>query len=179
MNSPVFAVLGAVAVIAGLTALAIKQQPATPGSQSSSRRDKFLEVVRASLGIPYQWGGGHGGRSWGLDCSGLVLVAAKEAQIKIEGWTADTMWKSMEKVPLEKARPGDLVFYGPSHFAQHVVVIVDTASTDPMRWNTIGANGGDSSTLTPERAEEQHAFVREAPLGTVRKDLLGARRLPA
>ncbi len=133
--------------------------------------EKLVSAARKKLGVPYQWGGGHSPDTWGLDCSGLVIVAAKEAGIHLGAYvpTADGFYRNLPSVTSPLV--GDLALYGSGGKAQHVTIVT---SVDPLV--TIGANGGDSSTTTPERAEEQGAKVTERA-GHVRKDFLGYRRL--
>lgn len=140
-------------------------------SRRDPRIDTFVAAARRKLGTPYQWGGGHSPGTWGLDCSGLVIVAAKEAGIPLGAYipTADGMWRNLPEV--SDPSPGDLAFYGSGGKAQHVVIVLEGT---PLR--TIGANGGDSTTTTPERAQEQGAAVSEKT-GHVRRDFLGYGRL--
>lgn len=76
--------------------------------------------------------------------------------------------------PITKPRNGSLVFYGrvqgAAVDAQHVVMYVDRC--------VVGANGGDSTTLTIARALEQNARVCFRPGEGYRKDLLGYYDLP-
>ncbi|WP_344949241.1 C40 family peptidase [Actinomadura miaoliensis] len=80
-------------------------------------------VVRAALrwlGTPYSWGGGtvrgpsygiaHGSRIHGFDCSGLAMYAWAKAGVQLDHWTG-TQWTSGPHIPLNRLRPGDLVFY--------------------------------------------------------------------
>ncbi|MFB4320123.1 NlpC/P60 family protein [Actinomadura sp. 21ATH] len=80
-------------------------------------------VVRAALrwlGTPYSWGGGnasgpsygiaHGSRIHGFDCSGLALHAWAKAGVRLDHWTG-TQWTSGPRVPLNRLRKGDLVFF--------------------------------------------------------------------
>ncbi|MEW2356380.1 NlpC/P60 family protein [Spirillospora sp. NPDC029432] len=80
-------------------------------------------VVRAALrwlGTPYSWGGGnasgpsygiaHGARIHGFDCSGLALYAWAKAGVRLDHWTG-TQWTSGPRVPLNRLRKGDLVFF--------------------------------------------------------------------
>lgn len=143
-----------------------------PTSPPSNWRGAFLAAARARLGTPYQWGGGHGdGMSWGLDCSGLVLQAAKAAGLVLPpgATTADTMWRTFRRV--QTPEPGDLAFYGSGGKAQHVVIVT---SWDGTKAATIGANGGDQTTTTPAAAAAKNARVDERPdHRAIRKDFLG------
>ncbi|MFF5264518.1 NlpC/P60 family protein [Actinomadura viridis] len=91
------------------------------GSFSGATRGSM--VARAALrwlGTPYSWGGGtasgpsygieHGSRIHGFDCSGLALYAWAKAGVRLDHWTG-TQWTSGPRVPLNRLRPGDLVFF--------------------------------------------------------------------
>ncbi|WP_369193727.1 C40 family peptidase [Streptomyces djakartensis] len=68
------------------------------------------------LGKPYEWGA-EGPRSY--DCSGLTSRAWAAAG-KAVPRTSQEQWKRLERVPLNRLRPGDLVVYFPE--ATHVAV---------------------------------------------------------
>lgn len=82
------------------------------------RTPDLISVVRCAsrfLGVPYQWGGV---TAKGLDCSGLVqtvfrihgLLLPRDAQDQFR-WAARETVLSRE---VEQAKPGQLVFFGPS-----------------------------------------------------------------
>jgi len=90
---------------------------------SGSGYSQGLAVARAALrwlGTPYSWGGGtvngpsygiaHGARIYGFDCSGLAMYAWAKAGVHLDHWTG-TQWTSGPHIPLNRLRPGDLVFY--------------------------------------------------------------------
>jgi hypothetical protein len=106
-------------------------------------RRTMLAVARRHLaqGTPYQWGGGRSPNDCGLDCSGLVIVALKEAGVQLppEGQTSG-VWCDVLPVVTDP-QPGDLAFFGPNGKAVHVVIVEKPlANGDAV---TIGANGGD------------------------------------
>ncbi|MGW3985993.1 NlpC/P60 family protein [Streptomyces sp. NPDC004830] len=68
------------------------------------------------LGKPYEWGA-EGPRSY--DCSGLTSRAWAAAGRAVPR-TSQEQWKRLERVPLNRLRPGDLVVYFPE--ATHVAV---------------------------------------------------------
>ncbi|QSE80202.1 C40 family peptidase [Rhodococcus koreensis] len=85
-------------------------------------------IVQAAiryLGLPYVWGGGSvkGPSSGGFDCSGLTSYAVYDATAGlILPRTSETQWNVGVEVPLDGARPGDLLFGnwgpgGPGHVA--------------------------------------------------------------
>ncbi|GLZ15349.1 hypothetical protein Acsp04_55840 [Actinomadura sp. NBRC 104425] len=93
------------------------------GAGLHGSRARASVVVRAALrwlGTPYSWGGGtvhgpsygiaHGSRIHGFDCSGLAMYAWAQAGVQLDHWTG-TQWTSGPHIPLNRLRPGDLVFY--------------------------------------------------------------------
>jgi len=114
----------------------------------------------------YQWGGGHHGPSWGLDCSGLIIDCAGAAGFSADGWGSARMWAELPRV--DEPQPGDIASYAPRH-----VVLVESWDPATQTATIIGSNGGDSSTTTPERAIEQGAFVRREPTHLYRQTFRG------
>lgn len=88
-------------------------------------------VKRASefLGLPYVWGGGgvNGPTGGGFDCSGLTsyaVYAATDGTLTLPR-TSETQWSVGTEVPVDQARPGDLLFgnwgqNGPGHVAIYI-----------------------------------------------------------
>ena len=148
-----------------------------PGKDASAARGLLVEAARSFLGTPYQWGGGRNPKTdYGLDCSGLVIASARKAGLPLPPATLATSngwWQALERV--EVPLPGDLSLYGAPSRATHVELVT---SFDPSTGlaQTIGANGGDSTTTTPERAAEKHAFVKESTSES--KRFLGFCRYP-
>lgn len=100
-------------------------------------------VVRAAVAVAYAQGkissapylyGGNGPVRF--DCSGLTSQAWAHAGVKIPR-TAAGQLQGLRRVPLSQIRPGDLVIYSFSSFADHVAIYagssrtVDTASHHP------------------------------------------------
>jgi cell wall-associated NlpC family hydrolase len=79
-----------------------------------------LELARGYLGAPYEWGGL---TSAGIDCSGLVHVAYREAGTLVprDSWQQEAAGKPVTK---GDDRPGDLVTYGDRERADHVALLV-------------------------------------------------------
>jgi cell wall-associated NlpC family hydrolase len=106
-------------------------KPATTGQAGTA-----VNAAKSMLGKPYSWGGGNAdgpskgtccspkGRSGesitGFDCSGLTLYAYAQAGIHLPR-TAAAQYAAAE--PVDKPRPGDLVFYGSSAATIHHVGI--------------------------------------------------------
>lgn len=146
---------------------------------TSPRRKAVVKAALARLGTPYQWAGGHMGEGWGLDCSGLILQAMRDAgeQPFAGGESTSNGW--YHALPLvSDPRPGDVAFYGsdPAR-ATHIVMVT---KFDPATGIAaiVGSNGGDQSTTSPEIARRQGAMVKEADSHMFRKDFLGFGRMP-
>ena len=165
---PLLIGLGAAAVVIGIF------YDSTP-----PRRRAVVKAALARLGTPYQWAGGHMGAWWGLDCSGLVLQAMRDAgeQPFAGGESTSNGWYHALPAVLDP-RPGDLGFYGSSpDRATHVVMVTKFDPSTGVA-SIVGSNGGDQSTTSPEIAKQQGAMVKEAPTHLFRKDFLGFGRMP-
>lgn len=140
-------------------------------------RDRFVALLKQLAEDGNHW------YIWGaqgptyFDCSGLVMWLGSQVGLwpKTADTTADGLWKGTfggVRIPRSELAPGDLVLYGgTTHRATHVEVWVGPGTA------TIGANGGRSSTTTPERARAINAKVKQSNW-TRRRDLLGFVRLP-
>ncbi|MFC5750610.1 NlpC/P60 family protein [Actinomadura rugatobispora] len=103
-------------------ALKAKTEGDVPSSalSGSSRGAVAARAALRWLGTPYSWGGGnasgpsygiaHGSRIHGFDCSGLALYAWSRAGVELDHWTG-TQWTSGPRIPLDRLRKGDLVFF--------------------------------------------------------------------
>lgn len=129
--------------------------PPRPPAASDAWRPLIVAAARQHVAArtPYQWGGGHHGQSWGLDCSGLILDCARKAGIEPGPWDTRRMRAELPRVAHPK--PGDVALYSPRH-----VVLVESYDPRTQTARIIGANGGDSSSTSPERAAEQDARVK-------------------
>jgi cell wall-associated NlpC family hydrolase len=75
-----------------------------------------LNLARAYLGAPYEWGGL---TVAGIDCSGLVHIAYREAGLLVP---RDSWQQEEAGAPVDPGfeRPGDVVTYGDANRADHV-----------------------------------------------------------
>jgi len=74
------------------------------------------------MGVPYLWGGR---TPAGLDCSGLVQLVLAEQGIRLPRDAADQERRTRRLAPGERARVGDLAFFGtPRGPASHVGVLI-------------------------------------------------------
>lgn len=84
------------------------------------RPTTFLTAARSMTGVAYLWGGA---TSYGVDCSGLVLAAARAVGVQVPR-DADDQFRASMKVPIADVRPGDLYFFAhPGKGAHHVGIV--------------------------------------------------------
>jgi cell wall-associated NlpC family hydrolase len=77
---------------------------------------RAIRYAKKQLGKPYKWGA-EGPKSY--DCSGLTSEAWAHAGTRIPR-TSQEQWARLDRIPLTKLRPGDLVIYFPD--ATHVAM---------------------------------------------------------
>lgn len=87
-------------------------------SKPSSGARRAIRYAERQVGKPYRWGA-EGPKSF--DCSGLTSKAWASAGTPIPR-TSQEQWARLERVPLNRLRPGDLVVYFPD--ATHVALYV-------------------------------------------------------
>lgn len=101
-----------------IVALPKKQSQATI---RSSNRNKIVELAKSRIGVPYIWGG----RDWetGMDCSGLTMLVYQRIGIDLPP-TAETQSSAVKRIEQDQAKPGDLVFWGPTGQSHHVAIYI-------------------------------------------------------
>lgn len=168
MTPIVWATGGAIAGI--LVKLARARAPGAPGASLAPWRQAILDRAswHVQQGTLYEWGGGHGGGTYGLDCSGLVIDACKAAGFVMQ-WNSGSMWELLPHVA--SPQPADLCLYGSGGKATHVT-IVEKLTPDGLV-AIIGENGGGSNTTTPATAKAQGAFAKRVPTHLYRSGFLG------
>jgi cell wall-associated NlpC family hydrolase len=85
------------------------QQKST-GTSTSKSSSNLVESAKKYMGTPYVWGGDNASEG-GLDCSGFVYNALKDAGYNVGRDTAQGYRRLGTKVSQAEAKPGDLVFY--------------------------------------------------------------------
>jgi cell wall-associated NlpC family hydrolase len=90
----------------------------TPGrsESGSSFREQVVRSAMAMMGTPYRYGGA---TPSGFDCSGLVVYSYKKAGVSVPR-TSGEQYHKAQPVPVNAARPGDLVFFGTDRIVSHV-----------------------------------------------------------
>jgi len=86
---------------------------ATASSQEKARayqnaRIKVIEASKKYEGVPYRYGGM---TMNGVDCSGFIDLCFKDAIGVVLPRSALALYTWAERIPLDKAQPGDLVFF--------------------------------------------------------------------
>jgi peptidoglycan hydrolase-like protein with peptidoglycan-binding domain len=82
-------------------------------SYAASKVDEYIANAKKFLGQSYLWGGGHSSKNGvqRVDCSGLVLQAARMSGMNLDG-TAAMQQRMGKPVGLNELKPGDLLFKG-------------------------------------------------------------------
>ncbi|MEU0673434.1 NlpC/P60 family protein [Streptomyces sp. NPDC006172] len=138
-----------------LTALADRERVETAEAQAtlmasgtlseerapSPQGDRALRYAVGQLGKPYQWGA-EGPASY--DCSGLTSQAWRHAGTPIPR-TSQQQWAHLNRVPLDRLRPGDLIVYFPdaTHVALYAgkgMVVQAPRPGEPVKLSPIAAN---------------------------------------
>ena len=95
-----------------------------PAQQEISRqsRSDILTLATNLFGVPYLWGGKS---SFGYDCSGFIQMVLKTAGIYIQRDTSlQIKNKTLEKIQIDDAEPGDLLFFLENNRTNHVAFLL-------------------------------------------------------
>jgi len=84
-------------------------------------RDTVVSFAQQQIGKPYRWGATGPD---GYDCSGLVYAAYRAAGLHMPRLTASQMGKTGQAVPVDQAKPGDIVYYDEPGAVDHVGIYV-------------------------------------------------------
>jgi len=88
-----------------------------PSTGQSAGAAAVLAFARAQIGDPYLWGG-NGPDRW--DCSGLTVAAFRQVGVALPRTAALQQFRGQTVDGLQRAVPGDLLFYGAP--AWHVAI---------------------------------------------------------
>jgi cell wall-associated NlpC family hydrolase len=147
--------------------------------------ERFLEQARRFVGQPYRWGGGHTTETFTeprpVDCSGLVMQAARMAGFNLDG-TAAVQQRLGRPVKLSELQPGDLVFKGRPAF--HVGIYVGDGQVlhapqrgEPVELTRVeGFSSARRVFPSPAQPAAGAAPAAGRPMGTDRLELSGAAR---
>jgi cell wall-associated NlpC family hydrolase len=92
----------------------------TPSGKAYALRQELLSTAETYIGSPYRYGGTDPKK--GFDCSGFVSTVASKHKITLPR-SSSLMAKGAPHVPIKKAEPGDLVFFGDRGRIHHVGII--------------------------------------------------------
>jgi cell wall-associated NlpC family hydrolase len=102
-------------------------QQVAAGGTPNPNAQAFLAAAEQYKDLPYVWGGSN--RS-GVDCSGLVIAAARDAGRPLQGRpSAQGIYEQVAKVDPSQVQPGDLVFFqgtdsgAPGETISHVGIV--------------------------------------------------------
>lgn len=91
---------------------AFVQRGDVTGEQKLLSLEETCCLSHQFLGLPYTWGGRS---SFGYDCSGFVQMLYRQMGLHLPRDSKDQCrWERFVDVPVEKASPGNLVFFGSS-----------------------------------------------------------------
>ena len=91
---------------------------ATPNTNEQSNGNAIVTAANKYMGTPYVWGG-ESMEEGGMDCSGFVYNALKDAGYNV-GRTTAQGYRKGTVISRENLQAGDLVFFGKGSEATHI-----------------------------------------------------------
>ena len=134
----------------------------TPTQSVGESDSNIVNAAKNYIGTPYVWGG-ESMSEGGMDCSGFVYNALKDAGYDVGRTTAQGYRNYGTKVNQSNMQPGDLVFFGKNGKATHIGIYVGNGQM-------VHSSGGSSNTKANPGKGVSIANVNS------RKDLLEVRR---
>lgn len=117
--------------------------PSYSASSASSSIQSDSSIVNAAknyIGTPYVWGG-ESMAEGGMDCSGFVYAALKDAGYNVGRTTAQGYRSYGSVVSKSEMQPGDLVFFGSGNNATHIGIYIGNGQM-------IHSSGGSKNTAS-------------------------------
>lgn len=105
----------------------------------TSNSNNLVSAAQKYMGTPYVWGGSSA--SQGVDCSGFVYCALKDAGYNVERTTAQGYRSYGTPVSKSNMQPGDLVFFGSNGNATHIGIYIGNGQM-------IHSSGGSKNTAS-------------------------------
>lgn len=104
----------------------------------NSTSNNIVNSAKKYIGTPYVWGG-ESMSEGGMDCSGFVYNALKDAGYNVGRDTAQGYRSRGTKVSKADMQPGDLIFFGKNGNASHIGIYLGSGQM-------IHSSGGSSNT---------------------------------
>ena len=121
-------------------------------ANSENQREELILAAKNYLGTPYRYGGAS---KAGIDCSGLVYMAALDSGLAALPRTARGMYNKVERISDSERQAGDLVFFSAYGLISHVGIYLgdgkfihsasDGPSTGVIISNFLKTNGKDTT----------------------------------
>ena len=110
----------------------------TPTGSTTPTGNTIADSAQKYIGTPYVWGG-ESMEEGGMDCSGFVYNALKDAGYNVGRTTAQGYRNQGTTVNKADMQPGDLIFYGKNGEASHIGIYIGNGQV-------IHSSGGSKNT---------------------------------
>lgn len=107
-------------------------------ASASNTGNTIADAAQKYIGTPYVWGG-ESMSEGGMDCSGFVYNALKDAGYNVGRTTAQGYRSQGSKVSKSDMQPGDLIFFGKNDNATHIGIYIGNGQM-------IHSSGGSKNT---------------------------------
>ena len=125
-------------VVEAIPATTVKST-APKAPEAPSTGNKIVSAAQKYIGTPYVWGG-ESANEGGMDCSGFVYSALRDAGYNVGRETAQGYRKFGNTVSKADMLPGDLIFYGKNNNnASHIGIYIGNGQM-------IHSSGGSKNT---------------------------------
>ena len=116
----------------------VSQVKNTQTTPTTNTGNSIADMAQKYLGTPYVWGG-ESMEEGGMDCSGFVYNALKDAGYNVGRTTAQGYRGYGTSVSKADMQPGDLIFYGKNGNASHIGIYIGNGQV-------IHSSGGSKNT---------------------------------